>query len=546
LEERLGNLNVGAQLWKERSAIERLRRLEVIEQMAQQEQRFQTMLENLHTHEELKYERLKNRASVLMKRCEQLRGDRQLLERKLDHVTKNATCDRQVRDEQIAVLTKEIDRLRAENKAKLAADTSPVIETVKPLMKYNDSNMWCEHYETLLKIALKRIRELEECFQVMSEREAFGDEVSAAADGGTCIDYKSTSCPSLLPSAVASRIVQSMTRDSGHRMNTDSDSNVSPDVQPKEKSEGYPSIASGKHKSVAAERNLLENNHCLSNEPPRVQLRRQRTELTPNSNSPRQTPRDTKRPLSDIFPVLPAMFRTPKAHVSNKKLCDSHSTTIVNKTVVNISSTFLVPSFSVDSLTYCTSPKSNLAGSISALTPTTTRVKARRVVSMPRMDILRRIGFHHPGGDHNSTAAGGRRKTKSAKQFEFKSDDVIGRLNGTERTTLDDDEGTEDEQLSSYRSVDSRGEEDTSEMSSGSVLSLTTVDGTEFTSAWGMTSSGGMTSPRDRLPVQGKSSFSRLRERRNGLTDSSDVTLRAAVSPSKLDQIAKNIKTYLH
>lgn len=114
LEERLGLLRVSAKTLYQRLAEEKKRSKELTHQLNARELTYRGVIEKMRSQYDQRFERLKNRARLLVTRCELMRSEKQQLEGRLAQAAQGAVRERQAMERRITSLEDEVERLRSE------------------------------------------------------------------------------------------------------------------------------------------------------------------------------------------------------------------------------------------------------------------------------------------------------------------------------------------------------------------------------------------------------------------------------------------------
>jgi len=567
LEERLDAVRVGAQTWQQRALVERHKRLAVLDQLAEQEHCYRTMMENLREQDEQKYERLKNRARVLMRRSEHLRTERQQLENKISHVIKKAASDRQTWETKVNNLTEEVERLKAANDTRMIAE-------VNTLRKGGDdkAEVWGQ-YKCLFEIALMKIEQLERVLGAAQEEHRSPNVLQRTPNvlrdrvrlfnRGTVppreVKRRSLSCPTVLPSAGRVPVklqVRLQIFPLGKEFPSKSARHVS------KPSEANRSLEDAEKSIYVTEATLSPSNTCdINNYSNDGDTKRNFTE---RDNCMLKTGDSKGGQLLRESPPHP--FRSGRPMSLNTGDRQSHTVADLSPRHTASIRKWYSEACSSSSSKRSETRKRDFPDSTSVTARSlqtdksaadTAYNKPRRIVSLQKLDLFKK--FQNFGvGIAASEGGGGMEKSKpeSSQDSDVKLD-AAKVMPETEILT-----GCVDEPGHHSETMD--------KMEVGGVLEVGVVGDDSFRSVENQGASGwnkfeqsmGDVTPQDVtlnnvLPQdvtpqnvtpqaeRGLSSFDRLRQRRNGLTSVRNFQIRPAVSCSKLDQIANSIKTYL-
>lgn len=114
LEERLGLLRVSAKTLYQRLASEKQHGKELAHQLNARELTYRGVIEKMRLQYDQRFDRLKNRARLLVTRCELLRSEKLQLEGRLSQAVQGAVKERQAMERRISSLEDEVERLRSE------------------------------------------------------------------------------------------------------------------------------------------------------------------------------------------------------------------------------------------------------------------------------------------------------------------------------------------------------------------------------------------------------------------------------------------------
>lgn len=140
LEDRMGLLKVSATTLYQRLSSEKKKGVELTQQLHSRERNYRGTIEKIREQHDQRFERLKNRARLLVTRCEFLRNEKQLVEQMLAQVIESTARERQGMERKISALQEEMDRMKNETVTSGADDDDIEEASDLPVLRVTEEN----------------------------------------------------------------------------------------------------------------------------------------------------------------------------------------------------------------------------------------------------------------------------------------------------------------------------------------------------------------------------------------------------------------------